>query len=275
MRVWIGTAGFSYSVWVGALYPPGTPQNRFLSHYAREFPFVEINNTFYRCPAPGQLARYAEQTPAGFRLTVKVPATITHERRPDELPPFRAAVGALQARDRLLGVLLQFPQSFPHTADHLAWLLGLAAELAEHRPAVEFRHRSWVRPGLAERLADHGLDLVSVDVPAIPALFPRGLVGAGPRRYLRLHSRRAATWYEGGRARYDYDYPDDALREWADALRGCGADEALVVFNNCAGTQAVDNARRFRQLLSERAPELEVMAAPAAPLPRQRSLFEG
>src|SRR5436309_5692852 len=120
MRICVGTAGYSYSAWVGGLYPPGTPAGRYLSHYARAFPFVEINNTFYRCPKPEQLARYAEQTPADFRFAIKLPATVSHERRPDELPQFRAAVAELQQRGRLLGVLAQFPQAFTAAADHLA-----------------------------------------------------------------------------------------------------------------------------------------------------------
>ena len=50
MRLWIGTAGYAYPAWAGGFYPPGTPQADYLSVYARHFPAVEINSSFYRPP---------------------------------------------------------------------------------------------------------------------------------------------------------------------------------------------------------------------------------
>ena len=63
MQVWIGTSGYSYPDWVGAFYPRGTRPQRMLAYYCRHFPLVELNFTFYHSPRPGQLARFAEQTP--------------------------------------------------------------------------------------------------------------------------------------------------------------------------------------------------------------------
>jgi len=51
------------------------------------------------------------------------------------------------------------------------------------------------------------------------------------------------------------------------------ADSGLVFFNNCVGTQAVENARRLVAILKETAPAVAV-AAPPAPAERQPSLFE-
>src|SRR5262249_35196553 len=65
MQVWVGTSGYSYSDWVGGFYPAGTRSERMLGWYARLFPLVELNFTFYRMPTAEQLARLAEQTPAG------------------------------------------------------------------------------------------------------------------------------------------------------------------------------------------------------------------
>src|SRR5437764_13075634 len=101
MTIWLGTAGYSYATWVGGIYPLGTPAARYFGYYSREFPAVELNNTFYRCPTPAQLVRQAEKAPPGFRFSVKLPATISHGLRRDELPQFRAAVAALKNRGRL------------------------------------------------------------------------------------------------------------------------------------------------------------------------------
>ena len=54
-------------------------------------------------------------------------------------------------------------------------------------------HHSWHRPEVPAWLAEHGLDLVSVDVPDLRALYPRGLAQSGPRVYVRFHSRDGST----------------------------------------------------------------------------------
>ncbi|GIJ24931.1 hypothetical protein Vqi01_00930 [Micromonospora qiuiae] len=49
-------------------YPPSadTPQRR-LSHYARQFPLVEVDATYYSPPAERTARLWAERTPAPFR----------------------------------------------------------------------------------------------------------------------------------------------------------------------------------------------------------------
>src|SRR5262249_39734372 len=148
-----------------------------------------------------------------------------------------------------------------------AWLEALGAELGDLGLAVEFRHKSWAGPGLPAWLAEHRLEPVSVDVPDLPALFPPGLVVAGPPAYVGLPSRDAARWYASDKERYDFDYGDAELGEWVAALRAAaagGAGRGLVLFNNCWRGQAVANARRLRALLARDAGGLSVVEPPAA-----------
>ena len=60
--IWIGTSGWVYRHWIGCFYPPGLPQRAWLAHYARDFPTVEINRSFYRLPTREQFAAWAAQT---------------------------------------------------------------------------------------------------------------------------------------------------------------------------------------------------------------------
>ncbi len=275
MNVWIGTSGYSYPDWVGDFYPKGTRPANMLPYYCGSFPLVELNFTFYRPPTGDILGRLADKTPEGFQFVVKLPRTLSHEQKPDDLPGFRAAVEALRRRKKLMGLLCQLPQSTHYEKKTVHWLETLAQELADYRPAVEFRHRSWSRPKLTEWMAKQHLDLVAVDVPDLPALFPRGWVQSGRRAYVRLHSRNAANWYRSDKQRYDYDYDDRALDEWVESL--CAAedrtDEILILFNNCFHGQAIKNGRRMRVRIEEQAPEVHLVAPPSAP-PRQRTLFE-
>jgi uncharacterized protein YecE (DUF72 family) len=125
MRVFIGTSGFSYGPWRGTFYPEKLPAAKMLAYYAERLDTVEINNTFYRMPAPEMLAKWAAETPDGFRFALKSPRRITHEKKladvADSLTRLREAAGALGER------------------------LGL-------RATVEFRHESWFTPDVYEAL---------------------------------------------------------------------------------------------------------------------------
>jgi uncharacterized protein YecE (DUF72 family) len=280
MQIWIGTSGFSYSDWVGAFYPPGTSSRGMLACYVQHFPLVELNFTFYRAPTPAMLARLGDQTPDGFQFIVKLPRSLSHEEDPSDLLGFGRAVEELKRRGRLLGLLCQLPQATHRGPHPEAWLRQLAAELGDYRLAVEFRHRSWYHPEVPVWLREHNLDLVAVDVPDLDRLYPRGLVYSGPDLYIRFHSRHAANWYLSDKERYDYDFTDEALREWVEALGSAPKEtrSARLLFNNCHHAQAPINAQRMRALLAERSAGslfqlVEPFDSPTV-IPTQGLLFE-
>jgi uncharacterized protein YecE (DUF72 family) len=275
LEVWVGTSGYVYPEWVGRFYPPGASSRGMLAHYVQHFPLVELNFTFYRMPAARDLERLAQRTPDGFQFIVKLHRSLTHEDDLAGAGPFVEAVAPLRQAGRLLGLLCQYPQRFHDSSANRQRLEALAGRLTGLPLAVEFRHRSWDRPDLPAWLAGQGLHLVSVDVPAIPALFPTRLVQSSRLIYVRLHSRRAEAWYESGEDRYDYLYSDDELNEWLSALASHEgrADRALVLFNNCRRAQAAANAERVRQLLEQWGGPFRVVPPVARPGERQQLLF--
>jgi uncharacterized protein YecE (DUF72 family) len=276
MDVWVGTSGYSYSDWVSGFYPAGTKATQMLAYYSRQFPLVELNFTFYRPPTAEMLDKFVPRTPPGFQFLVKLPRTISHENRKDDIDGFRRAVLSLQKQDRLSGLLLQLPQSTHDDRASRAWIKTIGKALGDLNLAVEFRHRSWAGPETVAWLADLGLAIVAVDVPDLPGLYPRGWVQSGPCAYVRFHSRNAGNWYRSDKDRYDYDYDDAALNEWVEAAAAASAagttERALFLFNNCFRSQAAVNARRIETLMA-RQPGLVVTPPPAAPPPEQRSLF--
>ncbi len=254
MQIWTGTSGYSYRDWVGGFYPPGTRAPRMLQYYCGHFPLVELNFTFYRLPTPGMLTRLAEQTPPGFQFLVKLPRTLSHDKDPRELDAFRKAISAPAFVPHRLGLLCQLPQAAHDEPQHREWIERLARELSDNRLAIEFRHRSWFHAEVPDWLRAHKLDLVSVDVPDLPGLYPRGLVQSSSTVYVRFHSRSARNWYLSEKYRYDFNYSDDVLSEWIDDIGRIAqdADRVLLLFNNCKRSQAASNASRMQQLLRER-----------------------
>ena len=174
-------------------------------------------------------------------------------------------------------MLCQLPQSAHDDRQARAWIETVGRALGDLSLAVEFRHRSWAGPETTAWMADLGLNVVAVDVPDLPGLYPRGWVQSGPVAYVRLHSRNKANWYRGDKERYDYDYDDAALKEWLDAAAAAAesgaAERALFLFNNCHRSQAAINAQRMQALAAGR-PQFAVEPPAAEPAPVQRSLFD-
>jgi len=264
MQLWIGTSGYSYPDWVGGFYPAGTSSQKMFSHYIHRFPLVELNYTFYRPAEKNSLLRLARKAPDNFQFIVKLHRSLSHEHDLSEAASIREAVDALQQENRLLGLLCQYPQEFHYTRQNLGRLEAVADKFPGHTLGVEFRHYSWHVPEVNDWLRQRQLHLVSVDVPSIPSLYPRRLVLSSRLIYIRLHSRNKDAWYATEKSRYDYNYSDPELLEWIEALtQACDkADRALMLFNNCHGSQAALNAQRVQQLLAQMKTPFEVVSPP-------------
>ncbi len=80
-KIRLGACAWSFEEWRGSFYPADLPQAHWLEFYARYFPAVEVDSTFYGAPAENTVRRWVEMTPAGFRFACKLPREITHARR--------------------------------------------------------------------------------------------------------------------------------------------------------------------------------------------------
>jgi uncharacterized protein YecE (DUF72 family) len=167
----LGTQGFSFKDWVGPFYPEGTSSRQYLEEYARHFPTVEIDATFYATPRQSVVEGWRDRTPEDFRFAAKFPRLITHDKKLDRaLGDAEAFVGIMQLLGDKLGVLtLQFAYDFgPEYSDRLDHFLG--ALPAGPRYAVEVRNRSWLEPDFGEMLSQHGTALVLQDLHYMPRL---------------------------------------------------------------------------------------------------------
>ncbi len=241
-RVWIGTSGWSYAHWRGRLYPPGLRRGAWLAHYARHFPTVEINATFYRLPTPQLVEKWAGAVPEGFLFAVKASRIITHMKRlRDVAAPLGEFLAALSPLGSRLGpVLFQLPPGFGPDLARLAAFLALLPEGGEW--ALEFRHPGWHDEKVRALLAARGVAMVGWDMagtshaPAPTARFA----------YLRFH---------GTRPRYGGHYGAEGLAPWAARIRRWqeAGHDVFAYFNNDREGAALDDARTLAALLDRKA----------------------
>jgi len=255
MALYVGTAGFSYKDWVATFYPPGTQPRVMLETYARHFPVVEINSTYYSIPEPARIAAMARRTPVDFQFTVKANREMTHEI--SRLPPFdefRAAIMPLVDHGKLGCVLAQFPWGFKRTAENSSYLEALAGGLEGIDTVVEFRNGQWETEETFRLLAELGLGYCCVDEPGLSGLVSGRVEVTSPVGYVRFHGRNAANWWDSGREsweRYDYLYSEAELSEWLPKADDIDrkADRVYVIFNNHYKGQAPTNAKMFEEML--------------------------
>jgi uncharacterized protein YecE (DUF72 family) len=281
----IGTSGWSFRDWIGPFYPPGTDRAQMLDYYARQFPAVEVNSTYYRIPHPRTFEAIQKKTPPGFEFVVKAHHDMTHmrSRDPQLYRDFARSILPLRESGKLTGILAQFPYAFRRTPENEDYLKQLKDLLGGDEPVfVEFRHRSWMDEDVFRDLDRDGLGYVSVDEPDLPGLVPPVARTTGPIGYVRFHGRNKEKWWAerdrgapvapdlgplfSGTAdrpaeaplpprtsstRYDYSYSEDELKEWVEKIREMTsqAKKTFVFFNNCHVGQAATSAKLMRKLL--------------------------
>jgi uncharacterized protein YecE (DUF72 family) len=182
--LWLGTAGWSLPRAEQHRFPEGSSH---LARYAALLPAVEINSTFHRPHRASTYERWVTSVPAGFRFSVKLPRTITHDHRLvgtaalvdaflGELAPLRERVGCL---------LVQLPPSLELDRAHARAFFTMLRKRWEEGIAVEPRHASWFTAAGDALLAGLELARVAADPPrAENGLEPGGWKGLA---YFRLH----------------------------------------------------------------------------------------
>ncbi|MCC2667549.1 MAG: hypothetical protein K0Q72_20 [Armatimonadetes bacterium] len=199
-EVRIGCAGWSLRSEFAAEFPG---EGTHLERYARRFPVVEINSSFYRPHRTETYARWAASTPLDFRFAVKVPREITHTRRlvntEEPLDRFLSEAGALG--EKLGPLLVQLPPSLPFQPAAAAAFFSALRERFIGGVVCEPRHRTWFTPEAEDLLIGCRVARVAADPAPVPAAAEPG--GWSGLVYYRLHG--SPTIYY---SRYSEEYLD-------------------------------------------------------------------
>ncbi len=271
-KLCVGTSGYSFSDWVGTVYPPALNKQQFLSYYSSLFDSVEINTTYYRTPSPEMFVAMLRKVSSDFTFVVKMPREITHIRdKADRVfRPFLRSLAPLIDADQIGGLLAQFPYSFKRSENTQQYLAHIREMFSDCSVPinVEFRHISWYEQDVYDYLRRLGVGFVNVDLPNLPNLPRPSNIVTTSTAYYRLHGRNQVTWWQHSTPskRYDYLYSEQELDGWARKIqqRLDDTNKAFIFANNCHLGQSVVNALHLHQRLglsqpafpSELAPEL-------------------
>ena len=158
-------------------------------------------------------------TPDNFQFSVKVPETVTHDKRLDvskgataALEEFLYKMSPLKSTNKLGAVLIQLPPSFTVKE------FKNTEEFLDRLPtgydyAIEFRNPSWNTEGPWEMLKHYSIAAVMTDSPEQDKLqFLSESIITANHSFIRWHGRNA-------KHRYNYLYSKEELKLWVDKVK--------------------------------------------------------
>lgn len=209
-QLYVGCAKWGRKEWVGQIYPTGTKDKDFLSHYVKHFNSIELNSTFYGTRKT-IVEGWAEKAPPGFKFSPKFFRSISH---------FKRLTGAEEVTDAYLYIInsfgdnlgtsfLQLPENFsPKRFENVKnYLQGLPEDVPI---AVELRHPEWLSDQV---VADETFALLS-ELKKTAVI--TDVAGRRDCVHQRLTTREAFIRFNG----YDL-HPTDYFRldEWVQRLK--------------------------------------------------------
>jgi uncharacterized protein YecE (DUF72 family) len=232
----IGTASWSFPRTLEGFPADGTG----LERYAAVFNCVEINSSFYRPHQRKTYERWATSTPVDFRFAVKVPRTITHERKlvdcAEPMARFLDECGGLG--EKLGPLLIQLPPSLRFDAGVMERFLAAWRTATTAATVLEPRHPAWFAEPPETLLRAFEVARVGADPAVVPSAAEPGAWSA--LTYRRLH---------GSPVMYATSYDDGRLEPLAKRIAGeTGVAQSWCIFDNTQFGAATTDALKLMAL---------------------------
>jgi uncharacterized protein YecE (DUF72 family) len=274
MKLFVGCAMWTYAPWQGRYLPHSLPPRDRLRAYATWCNAVEGNTTFYATPAVDTVKSWAGQTDPDFRFILKLPKSITHDRRladvGDPLRDFLTAIEPLGERAQALWI--QLPPSFGPAG--LSALTGFLRRLPrEYRYCVEVRHRAFFDDPRSEQqlekaLGDADAEWVTFDTTVLFGSPPASDAEREARTKKPRLPRRSRALTAHPVVRYiGLDDPARTVagwRYWPGVVAGWLREgrSPTVFIHTPDNVDALELARLFHDDVRARIPEVEPLPEP-------------
>jgi uncharacterized protein YecE (DUF72 family) len=285
-RIKVGTASWTDRTLLASGWYPTTANTaeKRLAYYARHFPLVEVDATYYAPPSEDTARLWAQRTPANFTFNIKAfslltghptklsalpkdlrPETDKKNVYPDALPEqayedlwsrFLSALDPLVEAGKLGAILFQFPPWFTIRYANKQYILEVAARCRPLRIAVELRHESWFagdnESETLDFLREHDLPYVCVDMPqGHTSSIPPVVAATSDLAVVRFHGHSDKWTSKDIHEKFGYLYSEEELAQWAPRLRELSdqTSQTHVLMNNCYSDYAQRNAEHLIDLL--------------------------
>ena len=238
-RILVGTCSWTDPSLIrcGRFYPPeiSSAESR-LKYYARQFPLVEVDSSYYSLPDETTTRLWVERTPPEFTIDIKSFRLFTQHPTPlnslprdiartlpqvtklkskfylRDMPPelvtemwhrFDRVLLPLDSAGKLGVVLFQFPPWFFPGSAQREYILQCRQRLPQYQMAIEFRNASWLSEKNRERTLDflrrNDLPFVCVDEPqGFRSSVPPVAEATSDIALVRFHGRNRETWEKKG-----------------------------------------------------------------------------
>lgn len=196
LKMFVGCAKWN-KVDLKNFYPKGTKDE--LAYYSTQFNSIELNATFYQAYGREQFEKWREKTPKGFKFFPKIPQTISHLKRLNNVTElteeFCNSVASLE--EKLGMVFLQMNDNFkPKDFERLE---KFVLEFPKGIPlAIELRNEEWfnnktIMDATCELFKKHNVANIIVDT-----------AGRRDMIHMRLTTPAAFVRYVGANHESDY-----------------------------------------------------------------------
>lgn len=264
-EILLGCSGWNYGDtpdkggWTGVFYPDKDTKR--LRYYSQFFNTAEMDSIFYERfysqMTKGTFIGMVRATPDKFQFSVKVPETVTHNKRLDvnkgamrDFEEFLDKISPLKTANKLGTILIQLPPSF--TVNDFKNIEGFFDRLpssSDYDYAVEFRHPSWSTEGPWDMLRHYNIAAVMTDSPTKENLqfLSNVTITTANHSFIRFHGRNTKGHYW-----YNYIYSKEELKPWIEKVSQIKQETKVlrIYFNNHYGGKAVINALQLKEMTS-------------------------
>ena len=241
--LYVGTSGWSYTIWKPAFYPKEVASKSFLKFYATKLTAVEVNYTFRSRLSEKAATGWMADVASNFRFALKANQYITHIRRLKNVEePLKRFLPTLQPLAKQLGpVLFQLPPNLKADVPLLRDFLALLPR--SFKAALEFRHESWFNDEVYKALQEHNAALCVAETEKLNTPEIR------TANFIYFRFRRPS-------------YSADEVKKLADRIERCVADglETYAFFKHEEDPRSPLNAAELlntvRDKMKSRSPQL-------------------
>ncbi|MDP2448520.1 MAG: DUF72 domain-containing protein [Polaromonas sp.] len=237
----VGIGGWTYAPWRHNFYPAKLPHSQELGYASRQLTAIEVNGTYYSSFKPPTFAKWRDETPDDFVLSLKASRFTTNRRVLAEAGESIARFvdsGISELGDKLGPIVWQFMPTKVFDADDFGAFLALLPKAVDGRKlrhVLDVRHPSFMSANYLTLARKYRFATVFTDSPDFPSFADltsdfvyarlmrsdaRLKSGYAPKA-LDAWAAAAQTWAQGGE-------PSDLPR--VEAAKDKGAPKDVFVF---------------------------------------------